>query len=63
MQGIQMATMLQNIVGVSFSMVVSMCHTVSYCTFEEFHSRIRDLSFENCSDKQITVSMIVTHID
>ena len=46
MQGAQMATMLQYIVGVSFSMVVSMCHTVSYCISEEFHSRTRYLSFK-----------------
>ena len=54
MQGAQMATMLQYIVGVSFSMVVSTCHTVSYCTFEEFHSR---MSVKNLSR---TASMIVT---
>lgn len=36
MQGAQMATMLQYIVGVSFSMVVSMCHTVSIVYLKSF---------------------------
>lgn len=34
-----------------------------YCIFEEFHSRMRYLSFKfflTCSDKLITASMIVT---
>lgn len=44
-----MASMLQYIVGVSFSIVVSMCLTVSYCIFEEFHSRMRYLSFKHLS--------------
>ena len=36
MQGAQMATMLQYIVVVSFSMVVSMCHTVSIVYLKSF---------------------------
>lgn len=45
MQGAQTATMLQYIVGVLFPMVVSRLRHILSCIFEEFHSRMRYLSF------------------
>ena len=49
MKGATMASMLQYIVDVEFSMVVGMCLTLSYCIFEEFRSRMRYSSFKHLS--------------
>lgn len=43
MQGAQMATMLQYIVGVFYGRQY-VSYSI-YCIFEEFHSRMRNLSF------------------